>query len=733
MLDVSVSVPRDQVEILLAFKNEFPSRNCDRKLADGVLQSPSANITSWTKDANSFDGVSFDEKTGAVTELNLRGACINGTIKANSNLFRFQHLRYLSLSMNHFDTSSFHAGFGRLTNLEYLDLSQNGFIGQVTSSISNLSRLNTLDLSYNKFTGPFPNIQNLTLLSYIDLSNNDFSGTVPSYLFTMPSLWYINLRQNHLTHPREDINSSETSKLQHLDMANNLLSCRILEPISKLAKLTELDLSFQNTPDTINFDSLPFKSLESLDLSGNVITRLNIGSKNLQELTLSSCNMTEFPTFIKTLRSLQKLDLFKNRILGKAPSLRYNSFLSELDLSSNAFHGSFAMIPPTMQTIYASNNHFTGDIPLSLCNASGLGRLDLSNNNFSGSIPRCLIGKSLGTLKLHNNNLIGTLPYIEKSGLQILDVGHNQISGKLPRSLVNCTSLMFLNVENNRINDTFPFWLKALSDLQIIVLRSNRFHGLISSPRSHHPFPALRILDISHNNFYGSLPGNYFANWSSPLLKIPRADYPWLKYTGEQHSTYTPEYYPSIYMRNKGLNMELEKIPEAFTAIAISGNRLGGEIPESVGLLKSLIMLDLSNNSFTGHLPSSLANLKQLESLDLSQNQLSGEIPQELRVLTFLAYLNVSHNKLTGQIPQSTQIVGQPKASFEGNMGLCGLPLQESCFRDNVPTSTPQTPEKVLNWKAAAIGYGPGVLFGLAIGQALALYKPMLFYKLFRL
>lgn len=85
-------------------------------------------------------------------------------------------------------------------------------------------------MTYNKFTGHFPNIHNLTLLSYIDLSNNDFSGTIPSYLFTMPSLWYINLRQNHLRHPREDINSSETSKLQHLDMANNLLSCRILEP-----------------------------------------------------------------------------------------------------------------------------------------------------------------------------------------------------------------------------------------------------------------------------------------------------------------------------------------------------------------------------------------------------------------------------------------------------------------------------------------------------------------------
>ncbi|KAL0697316.1 hypothetical protein Bca4012_053438 [Brassica carinata] len=754
----------DQVEILLAFKNEFPSRCCDHiwNTPDVVFHSP--NITSWTKEGVSFDGVVFDNATGAVTELNLGGACISGTIQANSSLFRFQHLRYLRLFINHFDSSPFPAGFGRLTNLEYLDLSQNGFIGEVPSSISNLSRLTFLDLSHNKLTGRFPHVHNLTLLSYIDLSYNHFSGTIPSNLFTMLSLDYLDLRQNHLKDPLENMTSSPTSKLVHLDMAKNLFSSRVLEPISKLPSLTHLDLSFQNTTTyTINFDFLPFKSLEYLDLSGNSVSVLNTGSTNLSFLILSNCNLTEFPTFIKTLRNLEGLDVSKNRLKGKVPqwlwklpslghaNLSHNSFsgspkvflnssLSELDLSSNAFHGSFPIIPHTIKVMAASNNSFTGDIPLTLCKASQLRLLDLSHNNFSGSVHRCLTNVSV--LKLRNNDLTGRLPDIDSRLLVILDVGHNQISGKLPRSLVNCTNLKFLNVEGNRIDDTFPFWLKALQQLEVIVLRSNRFRGPISSPGTSLSFTALRIMDISHNSFNGSLPPDYFANLSEPLVNSSPVTNRWPGYRGDLHYIYPTEpwYYPSIYVRSKGRNMELEKIPDRCAVIEFSGNSFGGQIPESIGFLKSLIVLDLSNNGFTGRIPSSLAKLTQLESLDLSQNKLSGRIPQELRVLSFLSYTNMSHNRLTGQIPQGTQIGGQSKSSFEGNINLCGLPLEKTCFRETGALSTPQSQEpeqreqeQVLNWKAAAIGYGPGVLFGLAIGQAFASYKPALFYKLFHL
>ncbi|KAL1220468.1 putative receptor like protein 25 [Cardamine amara subsp. amara] len=190
-------------------------------------------------------------------------------------------------------------------------------------------------------------------------------------------------------------------------------------------------------------------------------------------------------------------------------------------------------------------------------------------------------------------------------------------------------------------------------------------------------------------------------------------------------------YEDTIDLQYKGLSMEQEKIFTSYSAIDFSGNLLEGQIPESIGLLKALIALNLSNNAFTGHIPLSLAILKELQSLDLSRNQLSGTIPNRVGSLSFLAYINVSHNQLKGEIPQGPQITGQSKSSFEGNAGLCGLPLEESCLGNNAPPTQQhdeeeedEEEEQVLNWKAVAIGYESGVLFGLAVAQLIASYKP---------
>ncbi|XP_013600596.1 PREDICTED: receptor-like protein 12 [Brassica oleracea var. oleracea] len=761
---VSLPFPRpDQIEILMAFKDEFPILKCDFKKC-----STSKQITKyWTsKDVNSFVGVEFSSETGVVTELHLRGACLSGSLSANSSLFRFHDLGYLDLSYNYFDSFSFLPELGKLTNLEVLFLDNMGLTGEIPSSFSSLNRLTELVVSENELFGSFSPLLNLSKLSFLDFSNNHFSGNVPSSLLTMPFLSILGLSQNHFIDSLETINCSSSSKLETLYLDHNHLSGLILEPLSKLTNLRYLYLDSQNTTNPINFaSSLGFNSLETLYLSGNAISRLNTGSPNLKTLLLDNCNLNEFPTFIKNLQKLEYLDIANNRLKGEVPnwlwsmpSLVYlylshnsldsfegspkmllNSSLRELDLRSNDFRGSLPIISPRLRFMLASNNSFTGDIPLSLCNQSYLGVLDLSHNNFSGSIPRCLITSEVEALNLRNNNLIGRLPdtFHKNSSLISLDVSHNQITGKLPRSLTNCTYLEYLNVEGNRIVDTFPFWLKDLWYLQVIVLRSNMFHGPIYSPHHHLSFPQLQMVDISRNKFTGRLPQDYFVTLSIPLISIPQKERE-LSYLGD-HYWYLNKYNLSMYLRNKGINMELEKILETYTAIDFSENNLGGQIPESIGLLKSLIVLNLSNNDFTGHIPSSWAYLTSLESLDLSQNQLTGKIPQELATLSFLEYINVSHNKLTGQIPHSTQIGGQPKSSFEGNLNLCGLPLEESCFGDKAPSTPeaqePEPPkqEQVLNWKAAAIGYGPGVLFGLAIGQVLYSYKPVLFFKLFRI
>ncbi|CAN6834319.1 unnamed protein product [Brassica oleracea var. botrytis] len=196
------------------------------------------------------------------------------------------------------------------------------------------------------------------------------------------------------------------------------------------------------------------------------------------------------------------------------------------------------------------------------------------------------------------------------------------------------------------------------------------------------------------------------------------------------HGEFRAAIMEAIDMRYKGLSMEQKNVLTSYATIDFSGNRIEGQIPESIGLLKALFSLNLSNNAFTGHIPLSISNLRELESLDLSSNHLSGTIPNGIESLSFLEYINVSHNQLKGEIPQGTQITGQPKSSFEGNAGLCGLPLQETCFGTNAPpTQQPseeeeEEEEQLLNWKAVVIGYGPGLLLGLAIAHAISSYKP---------
>lgn len=115
-----------------------------------------------------------------------------------------------------------------------------------------------------------------------------------------------------------------------------------------------------------------------------------------------------------------------------SPRMLLNSSLDALDLRSNAFQGSFPVISPRLSYVLASDNSFTGEIPLSLCNQTYLNLLDLAHNNFSCSIPRCLI-ISVQDVDLGNNNLIGRLPDLfYKLGLtRTLDVSNNQITGKL--------------------------------------------------------------------------------------------------------------------------------------------------------------------------------------------------------------------------------------------------------------------------------------------------------------
>ncbi|XP_050275163.1 receptor like protein 27-like [Quercus robur] len=654
---------------------------------------------------------------------------------------------------------------GRLPQLRKIDLSSNSLTGTIPSSLFTMTSLTFLDLSQNQLTGPlkFQNISS-SQFYFIYLSSNSLTGTIPSSLFTMTSLNNLDLSQNQLTGPLKFQNIS-SSRLESLYMSENKYG-PIPRSISNFTHLQVLDISSINLKDMLELDIFfELKRIKALFLSGNNLLiskgKINSTLPKFTSLGLSSCNLREFPIFLKVQNELTYLDLSDNKIEGKVPKWFWNvgketlqslniSFnrlsgfeqpliilpwksLYHLDLRSNMFESLLPIPPLSTKYFFASNNNLTGRIPPMICMLKALQVLDLSNNKLIGQIPHCLgdFSSSLSVLNMRNNSFQGKLPgtFTKGSNLKTLDLSLNQIKGKIPQSLVNCRMLEVLNLGNNNLNDIFPFWLESLPELRILILRANGFHGSIQSPHTNFGFSKLHVIDLSHNNFSGMLPSKYFNTWNAMQL-APEKSNPKREYMRDRSGYYED----SIRVTNKGMEMELVKILTIFIAIDFSNNRFYGEIPNSMGNLKVLIVLNLSSNSFTGPIPSSFGDLTELQSLDLSQNKFLGKIPQQLVSLTFLEYLNLSHNQLTGPIPQGRQFATFENSSFEGNSGLCGFPMSKKCGNIEIPTFEPRQESSFregFNWKVVVVGYASGLVIGLVLGHVIISRRPDWFTRTF--
>ncbi|XP_002883392.2 receptor like protein 30 [Arabidopsis lyrata subsp. lyrata] len=494
---------------------------------------------------------------------------------------------------------------------------------------------------------------------------------------------------------------------------------------------------------TTHFPSslLKISSLAQIDLSsgnqfeGPIDFGNTSSSSKLEVLYLRHNNFRgQVPSSLTKLVNLYDLDLSYNKLEGQVPHCIWTSSSSKLEyvkLSHNSFNSfgkSLQVIDGgTLTQLDLASNSLQGPIPQWICKLRALEKLDLSNNHFTGSIPQCFKNfTSLEDLFLRNNSLSGFLPdiFTNYTLLKSFDVSRNNLVGKLPKSLISCENMEFLNVKGNKIKDTFPFWLGSLQNFKILLLRSNAFYGPIYNSSAYLGFGRIRIIDISDNYFVGSLPQDYFANWTTTEMSKVK----YISYGALEGPYSAPQ--DSMDLVYKGVDMNFDLIFNGLKIIDFSGNRFSGDIPGSIGVLSDFRHLNLSGNAFTGNIPPSLANITNLESLDLSRNNLSGKIPQGLGKLSFLSNINFSYNHLEGLVPRSTQFQRQNCSSFVGNPGLYGLDdICGEIHHVSVPTS--QQPEEslseqeepLLNWIAAAIAFGPGVFCGLVIGCIFTSYK----------
>ncbi|KAK6804913.1 hypothetical protein RDI58_002697 [Solanum bulbocastanum] len=623
-------------------------------------------------------------------------------------------------------------------NLEYLDLSNNSISGLIPESLFYLPSLSALVLSNNKFSGQITELQNvISPLTNLDLSSNKLEGPIPEFLFELHDLYGLSLSFNKFNGTVQLKKFTNINKLVDLDLSHNSISVDTNISESDLALLPQLNsfmlasCNLQNISFLKNQSKLSMLDLSNSQLTGEIpnwLVEINDGLLRFLNLSFNQFTHLQEPY---TFGFLNFLDLHSNLLTGVIPlPPRAAAYIDFSNNNFSTFPPDFGNYLVTARFLSIANNKVIGSIPSSICNSSYLEVLELSNNSLNGIIPPCLAEKSstLKVLNLGKNNLIGNIPekFSYNCELQSLDLSQNHLTGVLPRSLSNCTKLKVLNIGNNKIKDTFPCWLRNMSDLRVLVLRFNGFHGNIDCSQVSSNRTALQIMDLASNNLGGVLPRGSFLElkgmMADPSLTHSRSDI--LHF--ESQSVRSVYYQDRVTLSLKGQDVTKTNIFLFFTSIDFSSNNFVGNIPEIVGDLRSLYLLNISHNNLTGQIPPAIGNLKQLESLDLSFNKLGGNIPEKLASLTFLSFLNLSSNELVGMIPRGNQIQTFGESSFEGNEGLCGFPLNRTC--KNNSADAPSEPEVEEEEFISMTEIYVSAILGFVVGIGI-IFLPLLFSK----
>lgn len=180
-----------------------------------TIKDPSGSLQSWNPNSggpcvkpNIWKGVICDPPTGEVFGLQLENMGLSGELNLDPltqlelirtlsfmnnsfagpmpNVKQFKGLKNVYFSMNNLSGDIPDDAFDGMQSLKKLNLSRNGFTGNIPSSLVQVSSLLEVWAEDNGFVGQIPNFQQPGL-KVVNVSNNNLEGKIPDGLSKMDS------------------------------------------------------------------------------------------------------------------------------------------------------------------------------------------------------------------------------------------------------------------------------------------------------------------------------------------------------------------------------------------------------------------------------------------------------------------------------------------------------------------------------------------------------------------